>query len=149
MGGRCGFPEDHPQFAGALPRIRTGVVERLTGHDLVVVLGAPVFTYHIHAEGPHVPPEATVFQLTDDPNAAAWAPIGTAIITSLRPALETLLTVVEPRRAALLGARRERNRVPADRSHHHRVPAPVDWRDAAVRRADRRRGAEHAPDPAR
>src|SRR6185437_889197 len=36
LASRCSFPEDHPLFAGALPRIRTGVVERLRGHDLVV-----------------------------------------------------------------------------------------------------------------
>jgi benzoylformate decarboxylase len=91
LAGRCSFPEDHPQFAGALPRIRTGVVEKLRAHDLVVVLGAPVFNYHIHAEGPFIEAGTTVFQLTDDPNAAAWAVTGTAIITSLRYALEALL----------------------------------------------------------
>ena len=87
---RCSFPENHPQFAGSLPRIRTGVVERLRGHDLVVVLGAPVFNYHIHADGPFIPAGTRVFHLTDDPNAAAFAVTGTAIITSMRYALERL-----------------------------------------------------------
>lgn len=91
LASRCGFPETHPAFAGALPRIRSGVVERLAGHDLVVVLGAPVFNYHIHADGPFVPEGTAVFQLTDDFNAASWATVGTSIITSLRPALERLL----------------------------------------------------------
>jgi benzoylformate decarboxylase len=91
LASRCSFPEDHPLFAGALPRIRTGVVERLRGHDLVVVLGAPVFNYHIHAEGPFVEPGTTVFQLTDDANAASWATVGTSIITSLRAALERIV----------------------------------------------------------
>jgi benzoylformate decarboxylase len=42
-------------FAGFLPAIRERIVERLTGHDLIFVLGAPVFTYHIEGFGPHVP----------------------------------------------------------------------------------------------
>jgi benzoylformate decarboxylase len=91
LASRCSFPEDHPQFAGALPRIRTGVVDMLAPHDLVVVLGAPVFNYHIHAEGPFVPEGTTLFQLTDDPNAASWAAAGTSMITSLRPAVEALV----------------------------------------------------------
>lgn len=61
------------------------------------MLGAPVFNYHIHAEGPFIDPDTTLFQLTDDPNAAAWAVTGTAIITSLRLALDALLPQVQPR----------------------------------------------------
>jgi benzoylformate decarboxylase len=93
---RCGFPEDHPLFAGALPRIRRGVVETLRGHDVVVVLGAPVFNYHVHSEGPYVEEGTTVFQLTDDPNAASYAAVGTSILTALRPALEHLLPRLTP-----------------------------------------------------
>jgi benzoylformate decarboxylase len=115
LASRCSFPEDHPAFAGALPRIRSGVVERLQGHDLVVVLGAPVFNYHIHAEGPFVPEGTSVFQLTDDANAAAWATAGTSIVTSLRPALERLLPRLHasPRPASFTTHRRERV-APAD-----------------------------------
>jgi benzoylformate decarboxylase len=91
LASRASFPENHRQFGGALPRIRTGVLEKLRGHDLVVVLGAPVFNYHIHAEGSFVEPGTTVFQLTDDPAAASWAVTGTSVITSLRHALEALL----------------------------------------------------------
>lgn len=100
LAGRCGFPETHAQFAGALPRIRTGVVQKLSAHDLVVVLGAPVFNYHIHAEGPFLEAGTALFQLTDDPNAASWAVAGTAIVTSLRHALEALLPHVQARAPA-------------------------------------------------
>lgn len=97
LASRCGFPEAHPQFAGALPRIRSGVVESLRGHDLVVVLGAPVFNYHIHADGPFVPESTSVYLLTDDPAAASWAVAGDAIVTSLRPALESIIPRVRRR----------------------------------------------------
>ncbi|MEA2665136.1 MAG: benzoylformate decarboxylase [Candidatus Eremiobacteraeota bacterium] len=91
LASRCGFPEDHPLYQGALPRVRDGVVATLRGRDLVVVLGAPVFNYHVHAEGPFAPAAAVLFQLTDDPGAASFAVAGTSIITALRPALEALL----------------------------------------------------------
>jgi benzoylformate decarboxylase len=112
---RCSFPENHPQFAGALPRIRTGVVEKLRGHDLVVVLGAPVFNYHIHAEGPFIPEGTTVFQLTDDPNAASFAVTGTAIITSMPDVLERLTQRVKAGTPAPLAAAHARTEIaPSD-----------------------------------
>lgn len=113
LAGRCGFPEAHPQFVSALPRIRSGVVDRLSGYDLVVVLGAPVFNYHIHAEGAFIGEGTALFQLTDDPNAASWAVAGTAIITSLRGALEALLPRVNVRAATPLATRQQRGAVAA------------------------------------
>ncbi len=88
--GRCGFPEDHPLFAGAMPRIRSGVRERLAPHDLALVIGAPVFNYHIHAAGPYVEETTTVVHLTDDAHAAAAAAVGTSIVGAIRPSLERL-----------------------------------------------------------
>ena len=92
MSGRAGFPEDHPQFGGWLPSMRERIVELLAGHDLIVALGAPAFTYHVQGEGPHAPPGATVVQITDDPQAAAWAPLGTSAIGSLKLAIADLLS---------------------------------------------------------
>jgi benzoylformate decarboxylase len=108
---RCGFAEDHPLFAGSLPRIRSGVVDKLRGHDLVIVLGAPAFLYHIHSEGPFVPDGTVVYQLTDDPEMASHASSGTSLLTSIRAAL----TVVLPRIAfkALFGRRQQSNGVAA------------------------------------
>lgn len=97
MSGRNSFPEDHPLFAGFLAAGREAIVERLTDHDLILVLGAPVFTYHIEGFGPHAPDGATLFQLTDDPQQAAWAPVGSAVVTSLKPGIADLLTGAAPR----------------------------------------------------
>jgi benzoylformate decarboxylase len=91
MSGRAGFPEDHPQFAGWLPAMREKIVEALAGHDLIVALGANAFTYHVQGDGPHAPAGAAVVQITDDPQAAAWAPLGTSVIASLSLALADLL----------------------------------------------------------
>src|SRR5207245_1450340 len=44
-GGRIGFPENHPQFAGVLPPAIGAVSETLKEHDLVLVAGSSVFPY--------------------------------------------------------------------------------------------------------
>ncbi len=44
---RCSFPERHPQFAGFLHASPGQLSEALRDHDLVVVIGAPVFTFHV------------------------------------------------------------------------------------------------------
>jgi benzoylformate decarboxylase len=91
LSGRCSFPESHPLFAGFLPANREKIVECLTGHDVILSLGAPVFTYHTEGSGPHIPDDATLYLITDDKDVAAWAPVGTAVISSLLPALTDLL----------------------------------------------------------
>ncbi len=96
MSGRCGFPEDHRLFAGFLPAMRERIVERLAGHDVIFALGAPAFTYHVEGHGPHVPVGAELVQLIDDPAIAAWAPVGTAAIGSIRLGLLDLLARAAP-----------------------------------------------------
>src|SRR6202000_2003185 len=61
-----GFPESHPLFAGLLPANKPAIVQRLTGHDLVVALGAPLFTYHTEGAGPFLPAGAKLFQMIGD-----------------------------------------------------------------------------------
>ena len=95
--GRNSFPEDHPLFAGFLAADRTKLVASLTGHDLILVLGAPVFTYHVEGFGPHIREGARLFQLVDEPAVAARAPVGTAVETSLKAGIRDLLAGPVPR----------------------------------------------------
>lgn len=92
---RVSFPEQHPLFAGFLPAAPQPISATLSAYDLVVVLGAPVFTFHV--AGDFALPAATqLFQITTDTEAAASAPTGTGIVGSLRlalPALTALLPV--------------------------------------------------------
>lgn len=97
MSGRCGFPENHRLFAGFLPAMRETIVQRLTGHDLIFAIGAPAFTYHVEGAGPHVPPQASLYQLIDDPTIAAWAPAGIAAVGSIRLGVQDLLARPAPR----------------------------------------------------
>ena len=100
LSSRNSFPERHPLFAGFLPADRAQIVARLQGSDLVLVLGAPVFTYHVEGHGPHVPQGAALVQLTDDPAAAARAPVGLAIVTDLKLGIQALLAAPAPARPA-------------------------------------------------
>ncbi|HTU10769.1 MAG TPA: benzoylformate decarboxylase [Allosphingosinicella sp.] len=100
MSSRNSFPEDHPLFAGFLVAGREPIVRALTGHDLILVLGAAVFTYHTEGFGPHLPEGAALWQLIDDPNLAACAPVGTAIVGDIRDALATVLSTPAPERPA-------------------------------------------------
>ena len=100
LSSRNSFPERHPLFAGFLPADRAQIVALLAGHDLIVVLGAPVFTYHVEGHGPYLPDGAALVQLTDDPAAAARAPAGLSIVTDLKLGVRALLAAPAPARAA-------------------------------------------------
>jgi benzoylformate decarboxylase len=91
MSARNSFPERHPLFAGFLPADRAEIVRCLDAADFILVLGAPVFTYHVEGEGSHIPAGASLLQLTDDPGAAARCPIGTSIVTDLKLGVAALL----------------------------------------------------------
>jgi benzoylformate decarboxylase len=103
--GRNSFPEDHPLFAGFLAADREKIVKSLAGHDLILVLGAPVFTYHVEGFGPHIPEAARLYLLVDDPAVAAWAPTGAAVVTNLKAGIRDLLEGPEPRPRAIPGGR--------------------------------------------
>jgi len=105
MSARNSFPEHHRLFAGFLAANRESIVRSLAGHDLILVLGAPAFTYHVEGSGPHVPPGARLIQLIDDPAIAAWTPTGTAIVTSLRLGIQALLQGPAPLARAVPAAR--------------------------------------------
>ncbi|RJG08072.1 benzoylformate decarboxylase [Noviherbaspirillum cavernae] len=110
MSGRCGFPEDHRLFAGFLPAMREKIVSLLDGHDFILVVGAPAFTYHVEGQGPHLPAGAALGQLIDDPAIAAWAPVGTAAVGSIRLSLLDLLSRPTPKARPLPPPRAPRPR---------------------------------------
>lgn len=91
MSGRAGFPEDHPLFGGFLPAMRERIVDLLGGRDLVLALGAPVFTYHVEGQGPHLPAGAQLALLIEDPAIAAWSPVGLAVVGNIRLGVQDLL----------------------------------------------------------
>jgi len=66
FGARAGFPQDHALFAGHLPAGRSGLRTALTGHDVVLVVGAPAFRQYGYEPGRLVPEGLTVAVLSDD-----------------------------------------------------------------------------------
>jgi benzoylformate decarboxylase len=91
---RCSFPERHPQFTGFLHASPGQLSEALRAYDLVVVIGAPVFTFHVEGHAAIFDGATTIFQITDDPTAAAVSPSGTSIIATMKPALAMLLDLL-------------------------------------------------------
>ncbi|MGW4461175.1 benzoylformate decarboxylase [Micromonospora sp. NPDC004704] len=77
---RIGFPENHPQYQGILPFAIGPLGERLSGHDTILVIGAPVFRYYPHVPGDYLPAGAQLLHITDDPAEAARAPVGESLL---------------------------------------------------------------------
>ncbi|TYB59891.1 thiamine pyrophosphate-binding protein [Nonomuraea sp. PA05] len=82
FGGRAGFPQDHPQYAGVLPDDRIRLRERLRPHDVVLAVGAPVFRQYSYEPGPLVEPGTAIALVTDDPAVAHRSPADLAYLAS-------------------------------------------------------------------
>ena len=87
---RCPFPTTHPCYRGILPAGMASVSRLLDGHDVVLVIGAPVFRYHQFEPGLLLSEGSEVFNVTCDPQEAARAPMGNAIVADIRLTLEAL-----------------------------------------------------------
>jgi benzoylformate decarboxylase len=102
---RCSFPERHPQFAGFLHASPAQLSDALRGHDVVVVIGAPVFTFHLEGHAPIFDGATGIFQITDDSDAAAVTPQGASIIATMKPALTMLIDLLPVTRRAMPAGR--------------------------------------------
>ncbi|MDI3387790.1 benzoylformate decarboxylase [Streptomyces sp. B-S-A8] len=88
---RLPFPNRHPLFRGVLPAGIAPVARAFEGHDLVLVLGAPVFRYHEYLPGRYLPEGTRLLQVTDDASAAARAPMGEALVASPGAVIDLLM----------------------------------------------------------
>ena len=103
---RCSFPERHPQFAGFLHASPGQLSDALREHDLVVVIGAPVFTFHVEGH-------ASIFDgaTTTVPDhrrsrpRPRSRPSGTSIIATMKPALAMLLELLPDAKRAVPAGR--------------------------------------------
>jgi benzoylformate decarboxylase len=94
--GWSGFPENHPLYQGTLPPGAGWISQALTGRDLVLVIGGPVFRYYPRVPGPYLPQGTSLIHITNDPDEAARAPVGDAIVADLRSAAQALLAAAKP-----------------------------------------------------
>jgi benzoylformate decarboxylase len=89
MSPRCSFPEDHPLFRGFIQPERRATATALADHDLVIVLGAPAFTYHVY-RGESDIPLPPLFIVSDDEQVLARAVQGTGIRATAKVAIRAL-----------------------------------------------------------
>ena len=118
---RVSFPELHPLFAGFLPAAPQPISTTLAAHDLIVVLGAPVFTFPVPGDFALARSGALLFQITTDSEAAASASVGTSIVGSLRLALPALKAQLPASKRQMPPQRRRAERPIA------RDPIPADY----------------------
>jgi benzoylformate decarboxylase len=93
-GGRLGFPENHPNFAGILPPAIGALSEALRDHDLVLVVGSSVFPYYPYIPGALLAEGSQLVAITSDPAEAARAPMGDAVVGDVALALKRLVELV-------------------------------------------------------
>ncbi|CAI3948109.1 Acetolactate synthase large subunit or other thiamine pyrophosphate-requiring enzyme (IlvB) (PDB:1BFD) [Commensalibacter communis] len=90
LASRCPFPTNYAAFKGILPGGIASISQILEGHDLIIVIGAPVFRYHQFEPGSYLPNGADLVLITCDVNEAARAPIGDAWVGDIKPTLKQL-----------------------------------------------------------
>lgn len=99
---RISFPTNHANFLGTLGTTIARVREQLIGFDLVVVFGAPAFRYHAWTPGSYLPEGTQLIMITADPDQAARAPMGDAIVGDPSEALGVLVRLMDRKSAAPL-----------------------------------------------
>ncbi|MFW8564884.1 benzoylformate decarboxylase [Orrella sp. 11846] len=99
---RAPFPETHPLYVGGLPFAIGPLCDKLQGHDLAVVIGAPVFRYYPYVAGDYIPQGLRLLHITDDPEEAARAPVGDSLLSDALLAVQSLTPLVASRHAKTL-----------------------------------------------
>ncbi len=94
-GGRLGFPENHPLFQAVLPPAVQPLGETLAPHDFVLAVGTSIFPYYPNIPGPLLAPGTSLTAVTSDPDEAARAPMGDALVADVALTLTALADAVE------------------------------------------------------
>ena len=94
LASRAGFPQDHPLFQGTLAPAQKPVSEQLSGYDVVLVIGAPVFLYYPYVPGPVVEEGTQVLHITGDPDKAARAAVGTSLVGNVTLTVRRLMDLL-------------------------------------------------------
>jgi benzoylformate decarboxylase len=88
---RTVFPGDHPLWRGGLFPTVPAVRKAFDNADAVLVVGASMFTWFLHAPGTAIPTGMPVIQVGDDPwEAGKSHPVSTAIVADVGATLRAL-----------------------------------------------------------
>lgn len=97
LNSRMPFPTNHPLYEGMLLPAIPRILQALSQHDFVLVVGAPVFLLYPYFAGPMLPPGVRAMLLTDDPVSASRAPVERAFVGDIRKSLAWLAEHVPTR----------------------------------------------------
>lgn len=122
---RVPFPEDHRLYAGGLPFAQGLLSERLSGHDVILVVGAPVFRYYPWVPGDYIPEGSQLLHITDDPAESGRAPVGHSLVSDSVLALRGLADLV-PARASSATVTTQEHRLAPHPSAESRPDDPAD-----------------------
>jgi benzoylformate decarboxylase len=115
---RAPFPEDHPLYSGGLPFAIGPLSKKLEGHDVALVVGAPVFRYYPYVPGPYVPDGLRLLHISEDPAETARAPVGDSLLGDAVLSLAALTN--------LLGAHTPKTSKARETVVHRMAPYPSD-----------------------
>lgn len=96
---RCPFPTSHANFAGLLPANVADISSLLSRHDLVLVVGAPVFRYHHDKPGRYLEAGTRLVHISQDPDEIARSAFGDAYLAPVAGTLARLADAVQERPA--------------------------------------------------
>jgi benzoylformate decarboxylase len=97
FGARAGFPQDHRNYQGLLPAGRGRLRDALEGHDVVLVVGAPVFRQYPYEPGPFVADGVRIVEVSQDPAEVHRSPADLAVLTDPGVFCAALVERVSPR----------------------------------------------------
>ncbi|GIV08157.1 MAG: benzoylformate decarboxylase [Fimbriimonadales bacterium] len=97
LNSRIGFPTKHPLYEGMLLPATPRLMQSLSQHDFVLVVGAPVFLLYPYFPGGMLPDGVRAMLITDDVQDASRAPVEHAFVGDIKQALATLAQQVPQR----------------------------------------------------
>lgn len=115
------FPESHPLYAGGLPFAIAPLSKKLEGHDVAIIIGAPVFRYYPYVAGTYIPDGLRLLHITDDPAESGRAPVGDSLLCDPVLALEELLVRVKPHATSATAVPKQEHRMAPQSA----APAPA------------------------
>jgi benzoylformate decarboxylase len=135
VASRASFPASHPLFFGAMVRLQTAIREILERHDLLISIGADLFTLSLPSNSDALPRGMPIVHLDTDPwELAKNYPVDAAVFGEPKVTLpeltgETMRRMSEPQRTRAR-ERRKRNEGEAAAARTKLIAAA---RDAAMR----------------
>jgi len=126
----CSFPFTHPLYAGPMPRLGPDIYAVLMRHDLVLSIGADLFTLSLPSDVDPMPPGMTIVHLDVDPwELGKNYPAEVAIVGDPKATLPELSEAIR-RHTSAAGHPEAARRREAARIAHERVRAELAQRAA-------------------